>query len=120
MPAVLVRREMVEIPLTIVGLLGGFLLAEVAAWLQRRRDLANQVLLKSSQVTETIRRGNENDARWYLGELRPYVGLVELLIPRAAEEVRDLVAALDSAIRSRSFAAVDTARTDFVRAARLV
>jgi hypothetical protein len=110
---------MVEVALTLVGLVGGFAFAEVATWLQRRRELADTIVFKSNGIAQAIVKGTADEARWYLGELRPYIDLVRFRIPRAETQAQSLVQALDAAIDSKSLSQVDAARSAFVRAARL-
>jgi hypothetical protein len=122
-------------------LIVGFLIAELTAYLARRRHTVEDFLRRASSVDaaasaaiSALRGGPpaENaarDSQWYLGETKELLGLVSLRARRAAREAQNVVERLDDAVQAvhaRNHAAASealegarTAQSSFVRAARL-
>lgn len=108
-----------EIVAASIGAFAGFGLTEAATWLQARRRLRDDVVEKAAGIAGAIQHGTRDEAKWYLGELRPQIALVETRLPGAAEEAKALLSALEAAIDSGDVQDADRARSAFARAARL-
>lgn len=91
-----------EVVSALVGLLGGYVVGELRARNQARRDLVEHFMLKSTSIIENLQPDRFDKADWFLGELRPYMGLVELRLPQAREEAQALIDALNETIQARS------------------
>jgi hypothetical protein len=123
-------------------LVAGFLLAELTAYLARRRQTIQEFLRKASSVDtaagaaiSALRAGPPapdaaRDSQWYLGETKALLGLVSLRARRGAKNAQTVVEELDvavNAVHARDAAAASdalqrarTAQADFVRSARLL
>jgi hypothetical protein len=108
-----------EVVSALVGLLGGYVVGEVRARNQARRDLVELFMLKSTSIIDNLRPDRFDKAGWFLGELRPYMGLVELRLPHARTEAQALIDTLDETIRNRSSetSAVKSRQEAFAQAA---
>lgn len=132
----------IDIAEVLAPLIVGFLIAELTAYLARRRHTIEEFLRKASSVDtaagaaiSALQGGPPasdaaRDSQWYLGETKALLGLVSLRARRGAKNAQTLVEELDdavNAIHARDAAAASaalqrarTAQADFVRSARLL
>jgi hypothetical protein len=131
----------VTIAEVLAPLVVGFLIAELTAYLARRRHTIEDFVRRASSVDaaasaaiSALRGGPPaqdaaRDSQWYLGETKELLGLVSLRARRAAKEAQNVVERLEEAVQavhakddgaaSKALEDARTAQSGFVRAARL-